>query len=392
MDMRGFIYVGRVPCSNVSKIGFTTRPDPEAYVIQRFEKVLEINNLVSVTLARHAEKVACCAFKRYRLENSRPWELFVDLPDPQEVQATLSWVAQLVDHPERLQEYVLQNGIQLFSSAESSNEARLIEEEVEKELDAYALPDPSERLYLADFCGVRYVHQHFLDTFGVCPVDATTFLLQVVDPGYGFDGEEIGRRRFPHRMVAMARELLQVLGFAHPLDHEHVTASLEEHRPALASTTFFQEYLKNVKLFHARALGNTNVLATQKLATIALNHVFGMLGLRLKSTSKGRQDVKGGGEDGRKRRRAYMYGGWYLERSPGSETRPIVGPPGVDLMGQLLNLRVAGPPQLKARISSELRAYLDGVELKWPELVKSDDIRTLVRSSSQNFCKWSSII
>lgn len=143
-------------------------------------------------------------------------------------------------------------------------------------------------------------------------------------PWFAFDRKEISRKIHPPLMVAMANELLQMLGFAHPLGYGHVTAMLEDLRPALESTTFFRESPKNVKLFHARALGNTNVLATQKLATIALNHVFAMLGLRLKSTSKGRQEVKGGDETGRKRRRLYMYGAWYLERSPGSEALPVV--------------------------------------------------------------------
>jgi hypothetical protein len=79
-----------------------------------------------------------------------------------------------------------------------------------------------------------------------------------------------------------------------------------------------------------------------------------------------------------------VYRDWYLERTPGSKIRPVVGPPGADLMGQLLKLRVEGLPGLKARIFNELRAYLDGVELKWPELVKSDNVWTLIWSSSQN--------
>ena len=67
------------------------------------------------------------------------------------------------------------------------------------------------------------------------------------------------------------------------------------------------------------------MLASQKSATIALNHVFAALGLRLKSQALGRKEVKGGEEDDKKRRRLHVYGGWYLERGHGSRTLPVVG-------------------------------------------------------------------
>jgi hypothetical protein len=115
---------------------------------------------------------------------------------------------------------------------------------------------------------------------------------------------------------------------------------------------------------------NGDVLASQKSATNALNHVFKTLGVRLKSRAMGSKDVAGGQQDGIKRPRVYSYGGWYIKRSPRSEILSVTGPPRADLMGQLLKLRVEGSTELKARISDQLKVYLGGVHLTWPELVK----------------------
>lgn len=41
-------------------------------------------------------------------------------------------------------------------------------------------------------------------------------------------------------------------------------------------------------------------------------------------------------------------------------------------MSQLLKLRVEGSPGLKAQISDELKGYIDGVVMKWPELVQNE--------------------
>jgi hypothetical protein len=230
-----------------------------------------------------------------------------------------------------------------------------------------------EKYKLAQFYGVPRLSEGFLETFGVYPNRSITFLLQVVDPGYVFDGEEIGRQRYLPLMATIAREILQILGFAHPFDHEHVTPTLEDLRQALASTAYFREYSNNVKLFHARASSNSDVLASQKSVTIALNHIFAAMGLRLKSKLMGRKDIKGGEEDVGKRRRLHVYGGWYLEQSRQSLALPVVGPPGVDLMAQLLKLQLEGSPGLRGRVSDELREYVGRVSFMWPELVRLDE-------------------
>jgi hypothetical protein len=231
-----------------------------------------------------------------------------------------------------------------------------------------------EKYKLAKFYGLPRLCEGFLETFGVYPNRSITFLMQLADPGYAFDAAEIGRPMYEPFMASITGELVRVLGFAHPLDHEHVTPTLDELRPTLASTVYFREYSNYVKLFQGRALGNENVLASQKSATSALNHVFGKFGVHLKSKAIGRKDVKGGQDDGTKRRRVYLYAGWYLDRSPKSRTRPVVGPPGADLMTQLLKLHLEGSPDLKSRISEELKEHVDGVDFLWPELVRSDEV------------------
>jgi hypothetical protein len=203
-------------------------------------------------------------------------------------------------------------------------------------------------------------------------VRAILILLQVVDQGYVFDGGEIGRPSYEPFMASIAREILQVLGFAHPLDHEHTPRTLNELRPVLASTAYFREYSVSVKLFQGRMRPNSTVLASQKSATIALNHVIARLGLRLKSIVNVRREALSSGS-AKRRTLQQTYLGWYIERRHQSRTLPVMGPPGLDLMGQLLKMQVHGSPELKPRISNDLRAYLDGVEFKWPELVNLDD-------------------
>jgi hypothetical protein len=376
MNRGGFLYAGRSLGSNVSKIGFTTSSHPESYVIQRFAGLLEIQNIVAVPHARYAEKLVHFAFRDYRIESFRSRELFVDLPPAHEIQATFCWTAELVDCPAQLRAYAQEHGIRL--SPDDSNDSDEGDEGDDEQAAAVLVTgarcsknwDTMGRAYLAKFYGVPWLCDDFLETFGVYPVEAIRFLLQVADPSYV--GEELDRHRYPPSMASLARELLQVLGFAHPLDHGYVTAPLKDLRPALASTAYFSDYSNNVKLFYARASGSGDVLASQKSSTSALNHVFGTLGLRLKSKSMGRNEVKGG-EDGKKRQRIYVYGGWYLEQSRQSLALPVVGPPGVDLMAQLLKLQLEGSPGLRGRVSDELREYADGVGHKWPELVRSDE-------------------
>jgi hypothetical protein len=180
--------------------------------------------------------------------------MFLDLPPSEQMQAILFWVAQLVNHLEHLRAYFREHGIRLIDWMLGMEDGEKAEVGRRSPL---RIPTPGERMYPASFYGVRQLTHDFLDTFGVQPLEPFTFLLQVVDPGFAFDRKEISRKMHSPSMVAMAKELLQVLGSAHPLDHGHVTATLEDLRPALESTTFFREYSKNVKLFNARALGNT---------------------------------------------------------------------------------------------------------------------------------------
>ncbi|GAQ78155.1 hypothetical protein KFL_000090020 [Klebsormidium nitens] len=100
-----------------------------------------------------------------------------------------------------------------------------------------------EKYQLAGFYRVRQLDANFLSTFGPYPNLAVEFILQVVDPQYEFDDEEIGRPRYASQKAAIAKELLEVLGFPHPLAHEHVTRTLAELREELAATSYFRGLL-----------------------------------------------------------------------------------------------------------------------------------------------------
>ncbi|GAQ92784.1 hypothetical protein KFL_011360020 [Klebsormidium nitens] len=226
-----------------------------------------------------------------------------------------------------------------------------------------------EKYQLTRFYRVRQLAADFLKTFGPYPNLAVEFILQVVDPGYDFNSQEIGRHRYGPQKAAIAKELLQVLGFPHPLAHEHVTRTLAELRGELAATSYFRDYSENVKLFQARARPNQDVLAKQKSATIALNHVFSELGLQLEAVQNGRLPRNAQG-----RRGARIYGGWKLLQKPKTRTRPVDGPVGVDLMAQLLKLRLEDSFALKSRIVPvALREYVDGVHFRWPAMVTQDE-------------------
>ncbi|GAQ93483.1 hypothetical protein KFL_015690010, partial [Klebsormidium nitens] len=176
----------------------------------------------------------------------------------------------------------------------------------------------------------------------------------------------------------MAKELLEVLGFPHPLAHEHVTRTLAELREELAATSYFRDYSEIVKLFSARALPSEDVLAEQKSATIALNHVFSELGLQLEAVQTGRSPRTAEG-----RRGPRVYGGWKLQRKPKTRTRPVDGPVGVDLMAQLLKLRFKDSRALKSRIiPAALREYVDGVPFRWLAMVtQNEECQIVVRAS-----------
>lgn len=228
-----------------------------------------------------------------------------------------------------------------------------------------------EKFQLARFYDVPNLSEEFLRTFGPKPIHALDFLEQVVDRDFKYDRNEIGRHMYPPHMAAMARELLAVMGFKHALDAAHETDSLGTLRPRLAKTAFFRDYSEIVKLFHYRAASVSDVLGCQKTVTIALNHVFSTLGLRLEARKLGRSEMRDAQslEDG-KRKRIYHYGGWFLSREPLRTTRPVRGPSGVNLMAQLFKLRLADSEALKVRIPALLREYMEGVPFQWPELVQ----------------------
>jgi hypothetical protein len=187
-DMNGFIYIGLALRSNITKIAFTIRRDPAAYVLQCFEGLLEIDNLMAVSNACYAENIVHFVMRRYRIESCGLQELFVDLPPPEEMHDTLSWAAHVVDDPERLRRYVWKHGIQLLSNVEGSNRVDVIIEDNDYEQDSYEDPHPKERVYLARFYGVRCINQYFLDAFGAYPVEA---IISSLNPGYAFNSEDI---------------------------------------------------------------------------------------------------------------------------------------------------------------------------------------------------------
>jgi hypothetical protein len=76
-DLGGFIYVGQSLRSNVSKIGFTTRCDSEAYIIARYGGLLEIQHLMVVSHAWQAKTLVQFAHRQYKLKVFRLQELHV---------------------------------------------------------------------------------------------------------------------------------------------------------------------------------------------------------------------------------------------------------------------------------------------------------------------------
>lgn len=99
-DLGGFIYVDRLLRSDVSKIGITTRRDPEAYIIGRFGGLLKIQHLMAVSHARRAKSLVHFALRRYKIKVFRSQEFFLDLPPSEEMQGILFLAAQLVNRRE----------------------------------------------------------------------------------------------------------------------------------------------------------------------------------------------------------------------------------------------------------------------------------------------------
>jgi hypothetical protein len=245
----------------------------------------------------------------------------------------------------------------------TSEEFARIEKAVRKNRDREGDKAKLERFLLTRFYGLSRLDEKFLGIFGGYPLESLTFLHQVVDPSFNHDFAEVGRTSFPPLMAEIARELMSVLvtpiwsiGIAHPLDYEHVTPAFATIRSALMSTVYFRDYARNVLLFDSRAR-STRVLKDQKSATHALNHVMIKMGLRVTAVKLGRETKA----DEATKKRGRRYGGWRLQNEPTSKSMPVVGPPGVMYMAQLLKLRVRSSRRLEMRISHALRAFLDNV-------------------------------
>jgi hypothetical protein len=135
----------------------------------------------------------------------------------------------------------------------TSEEFARIEEAVRKNRDREGDKAKLERFILTRFYGLSRLDENFLGIFGGYPLESLTFLHQVVDPSFDHDFAEVGRTSFPPLIAEIARELMSVLGFAHPLDYEHVTPAFATIRSALMSTVYFRDYARNVLLFDSRA-------------------------------------------------------------------------------------------------------------------------------------------
>jgi hypothetical protein len=193
----------------------------------------------------------------------------------------------------------------------TSEEFARIEEAVRKNRDREGDKAKLERFILTRFYGLSRLDEKFLGIFGGYPLESLTFLHQVVDPSFDHDFAEVGRTSFPPLMAEIARELMSVLGFAHPLHYEHVTPAFATIRSALMSTVYFRDYARNVLLFDSRAR-STRVLKDQKSATHALNHVMIKMGLRVTAVRLGRETKA----DEATKKRGRRYGGWRLQYEP----------------------------------------------------------------------------
>jgi hypothetical protein len=227
-----------------------------------------------------------------------------------------------------------------------------------------------EKFQLARFYDVPYLSEEFLRTFGQKPIHALDFLEQVVDADFKYDRKEIGRHMYPPQMAAMARELLAIMGFKHALDAAHETDTLSTPRSRLAGTAFFRQYSENVKLFHARAVSVSDVLAYQKTATIALNHVFSALGLHA-----GEEAWQIGGERGAK-------GGEWKAKSAvpirrlvplartSADDSACARPPGGEPDGSVVQAPSGGFAGSQGQDPDGPKRVREGVPFQWPELVQ----------------------
>jgi hypothetical protein len=78
MDRGGFIYAASPLGSPILKVGLTTCRDPIAYIIRRYAGVLNVENLMAVTDAANAERLAHFALRDFRHTSFRSRELFVN--------------------------------------------------------------------------------------------------------------------------------------------------------------------------------------------------------------------------------------------------------------------------------------------------------------------------
>jgi hypothetical protein len=113
IDRGGFIYSGRPVGSPITKVGFPTRRDPEAYIKLRYAGIIQLENLMAVTNAPNAERLCHHILKPFRYQSFQSKELFYNAPPPHEIQSIFSWAAALVNRPDQLREYASIHNITL---------------------------------------------------------------------------------------------------------------------------------------------------------------------------------------------------------------------------------------------------------------------------------------
>jgi hypothetical protein len=113
LDRGGFIYSARSVESPITKVGFTTRRDPEAYIKLRYAGLLHLEKLMAVTNAPNAERLCHHTLKPFRYHSFQSKELFWNAPPPHEIQSIFEWAAALVNRPGQLREYASIHNITL---------------------------------------------------------------------------------------------------------------------------------------------------------------------------------------------------------------------------------------------------------------------------------------
>lgn len=109
----GFLYAGRLLLgSDVTKIGYTTSRDPAAYVRRRYAGIVDLEALMSVAHAPHAEKIVHKLFAGHRHHGGAGRELFVGL-SWERIQSAFELAARVVANEERMVAYFHRHGLAL---------------------------------------------------------------------------------------------------------------------------------------------------------------------------------------------------------------------------------------------------------------------------------------